>query len=87
MLTPRQSIKDMRHVSNVFTSSNFKVCPNRLSEKDAVCSAAGRKVDARRRWKFYDDSTGLLFLEKIPIKLNKFHIKQLIDPLRSCKKK
>ena len=30
-----------------------------MPEKDAVCEIAGRKNDARRTWKFYDDS-GLL---------------------------
>ena len=48
-----------RCISNLSTLFNLKVCPQRVSDKDAVCAVAGRKNDARRRWQFYDDSANL----------------------------
>ncbi|CAB3986186.1 A disintegrin and metallo ase with thrombospondin motifs 3-like [Paramuricea clavata] len=45
---------------SIFLLTSFKVCPKRVSEKDAVCVVAGRKNAPGRTWKFYDDSTANL---------------------------
>jgi hypothetical protein len=57
---------------SIILLTSFKVCPKRVSEKDAVCVVAGRKNVPGRTWKFYDDSAGL-FLFESKTWLNKYH--------------